>query len=148
MIRKREWVVKTFGVSHPVASMALAVPALVTSSAVLPSEAEAQDGQDGQAPFQRHCSGCHPLDDDHEDPRLLGRGGKNSGHGQKLFQYSEALKNAKHRWDEGTLDKWLTDTSASCQITVCRFEFPNERDARLSSRTSGACQLLSASTSS
>jgi hypothetical protein len=42
----------------------------------------------------------------------LGRGGKNSGHGQKLFQYSEALKNTKHRSDEGTLDKWLTDTKS------------------------------------
>ena len=73
MIKKREWVVKTFGVSHPVASMALAVLALVESSAVLPSEAEAQDGQDAQALFQRHCSGCHALYDDHEGPRLGGQ---------------------------------------------------------------------------
>lgn len=126
MIKKREWVVKTFGVSHPVASMALAVPALVASSAVLPSDAEAQDGQDGQALFQRHCSGCHPLDDDHEDPRLLGRGGKNSGHGQKLFQYSEALKNAKHRWDEGTLDKWLTDTKSVVPDNGMSFRVPKQ----------------------
>ena len=72
MIKLKEWSFKTLGVSHPVASMALAVLALVAPSAVLPPEAEAQGGQDGQALFQRHCSGCHALDDDHEGPRLGG----------------------------------------------------------------------------
>jgi cytochrome c551/c552 len=95
MIKQKEWSFKIFGVSHPVASIALTVMALVVPLAVLTSEAEAQGGQDGQALFQRRCSGCHALDADHEGPRLRGVVGRAAG-SVKTFQYSEALKNAKH----------------------------------------------------
>jgi cytochrome c2 len=109
MIKKREWVIETFGVSFPVGSMALAVLALVVSSVVLPSEAEAQAGQDGQALFQRHCSGAtHSTIMKVPARAVVGRPAGTV----KTFPLSEALKEAKHTWDEGTLDEWLTDTES------------------------------------
>ena len=84
--------------------IALGVVVLVAYSMGLPSEAEAQSGQDGKALFQKRCSGCHALDADHEGPRLRGVVGRAAGT-VKTFQYSEALKNAKHLWDEASLYK-------------------------------------------
>jgi cytochrome c len=104
MIKQKEWSFNTFGVSHPVASMALTVVVLAVPLAVLPSEAEAQGGQDGQTLFQKRCSGCHALDADHEGPRLRGVVGRAAG-SVKTFQYSEALKNAKHT---GTRPSWTS----------------------------------------
>jgi len=110
-----------------VASMALAVLALLASSAVLPSEAEAQGGQNGQALFERRCSGCHALDADHEGPRLRGVVGRAAG-SVKTFQYSDALKNAKHIWDEATLDKWLSDPESVVPDNDMSFRVPKQEE--------------------
>jgi cytochrome c len=96
MIKKREWVIETFGVSHPVASMALAVLALVVSSVVLPSEAVAQARQDLQDFSQRHCSGCHALDDDHEGPRLRGVVGRPAGTVKTFPIFGSAQRSKTH----------------------------------------------------
>jgi cytochrome c len=127
MIKQKEWSFKTFGVSHPVASVALAVLALVVPSSVVPSEAQAQGGQDGQALFQKRCTGCHALDADHEGPRLRGVVGRAAG-SVKTFQYSEALKNAKHTWDEAKLDKWLTDTESVVPDNDMSFRVPKQEE--------------------
>jgi cytochrome c len=127
MIKQKGWGFKTFGVSHPVASMALAVLALVAPSAVLPSEAKVRGGQEGRALFQKRCTGCHALDADHEGPRLRGVVGKAAGT-VKTFQYSEALKNAKHTWDEANLDKWLTDTESVVPGNDMSFRVPKQEE--------------------
>jgi cytochrome c len=80
----------------------------MVSSAILPFQV---NGQDGRALFQKRCGGCHALDADHEGPRLRGVVGRAAGT-VKTFKYSEALKSAKHIWDEAKLDKWLTDTES------------------------------------
>jgi cytochrome c len=127
MINKKEWVNKTCGVSHPCASMALAVLALVASSVLLPSRADGQGAQDGKALFQKRCTGCHALDADHEGPRLRGVVGRAAGT-VKTFQYSEALKNAKHTWDEVNLDKWLTDTESVVPDNDMSFRVPKQEE--------------------
>src|SRR6266853_297368 len=127
MIKQKEWVLKTFGVSHPVASMALTVLALVVPLAVLPSEVEAQGVRDGQALFQERCTGCHALDADHEGPRLRGVVGRAAGT-VKTFRYSEALKNAKNTWDEANLDKWLTDTESVVPDNDMSFRVPKQEE--------------------
>jgi hypothetical protein len=43
----------------------------------------------------------------------------------KRFQYSEALKEAKHTWDEGTLDEWLTDTESVVADNDKSFRVPS-----------------------
>jgi cytochrome c len=119
-------IIKTCAISHPVAGVAVGVLLLLASS-VLPSEAEAQSGQDGQALFQKRCSGCHALDADHEGPRLRGVVGRAAGT-VKTFQYSEALKNAKHVWDETNLNKWLTDPESVVPDNDMSFQVPKQEE--------------------
>jgi cytochrome c len=113
--------------SHPGASVALAVLAFVGSSSVLRSQAEEKGGQDGQALFQKRCSGCHALDADHEGPRLRGVVGRAAGT-VKTFQYSDGLKNAKFTWDEATLDKWLTDTESVVPDNDMSLQVPKQEE--------------------
>ena len=91
--------------------VALGVLALVGIWTVQPSQAAGQGGQDGKSLFEKRCSGCHALDADHEGPRLRGVFGRPAAK-VKTFKYSEALQKAKVTWDEGELDKWLTDTES------------------------------------
>ncbi len=46
----------------------------------------------------------------------------------KTFQYSEALKNAKHVWDEANLDKWLTDTESVVPDNDMSFQVPKQEE--------------------
>jgi cytochrome c len=71
--------------------------------------AQAQARPDGQALFEKRCSGCHALDRDKEGPRLGGVYGRTAG-SVESFQYSDALKKSGIKWTEENLDKWLTDT--------------------------------------
>jgi len=114
-------------ISHTSAGAAAAVLLLVVSSVVRPFPAEAQSGQDGQALFERRCSGCHALDADREGPRLRGVVGRSAG-SVKTFQYSEALKNAKHLWNEANLDKWLTDTESVVPGNDMSFQVPKAEE--------------------
>jgi len=127
MINKREQIQRTCGLSHRGVSAALVLLALVGSSVVLPSRADGQSGQDGQALLQKRCTGCHALDADHEGPRLRGVVGRAAGT-VKTFQYSEALKNAKHTWDEAKLDKWLTDTESVVPDNDMSFRVPRQEE--------------------
>jgi len=107
------------------ASLALAVLALIASSAMLPSQAGVQGGQDGQALFQKRCGGCHALDADHEGPRLRGVIGRAAGT-VKTFKYSASLQNARLTWDEAKLDKWLTDTESVVPDNDMAFRVPKQ----------------------
>jgi cytochrome c len=123
MIRER--VINTGRPAQPGASLILAVLALIASAALLPSQANGEGGQDGQALFQKRCGGCHALDADHEGPRLRGVVGRMAGT-VKTFKYSEALKSAKHTWDEAKLDKWLTDTESVVPDNDMAFRVPKQ----------------------
>ena len=126
MIDKREQILRT-NLSHRGVSAALVLLAVVGSSVVLPSRADGQSGQDGQALFHKRCTGCHALDADHEGPRLRGVVGRAAGT-VKTFQYSDALKNAKHTWDEAKLDKWLTDTESVVPDNDMSFRVPKQEE--------------------
>jgi len=127
MIKERERVIETCRSSHRGASLALAVLALIVSSAALPSQADGEGEQEGQALFQKRCGGCHALDADHEGPRLRGVVGRAAG-SVKTFKYSEALKSAKHNWDEAKLDKWLTDTESVVPDNDMAFRVPKQEE--------------------
>jgi cytochrome c len=119
--------INTRSISRSIAMIALGVSAFLASSVVLPSATEAQSAQDGQALFQKRCSGCHALDADHEGPRLRGVVGRAAGT-VKTFQYSEALKNAKHIWDETNLNKWLTDPESVVPDNDMSFQVPKQEE--------------------
>jgi cytochrome c len=69
------------------------------------------DPERGKALFEKRCTGCHALTQNHEGPQLQGVYGRASGTA-KGFAYSAALKKAQIVWDEKSLDKWLTDPDA------------------------------------
>ena len=127
MINKGRQVLRSCGLWHPSVSASVVLVALVASSVMLPSRADGQSAQDGKALFQRRCTGCHALDADHEGPRLRGVVGRVAGT-VPTFQYSEALRNAKHTWDEAKLDKWLTDTESVVPDNDMSFRVPKQEE--------------------
>ncbi len=74
----------------------------------------------GEDLFLRRCSGCHALDLNKEGPRLGGVYGRKAA-SVPDFVYSHALKKADVRWDEATLDRWLTDPDAMAPDTDMAF---------------------------
>jgi cytochrome c len=65
----------------------------------------------GAALFEKRCTGCHSLTQNHQGPRLQGVYGRTSGTVAD-YAYSPALKKSNIVWDQSTLDKWLTDPDA------------------------------------
>jgi cytochrome c len=104
------------------ATIALAV---LTLMAFFEAPSSHAGGQDGQALFQKRCSGCHALDADHEGPRLRGVVGRMAGT-VKTFKYSSPLQSARFTWDEATLDKWLTDTESVVPDNDMAFRVPKQ----------------------
>ena len=65
----------------------------------------------GKALFEKRCTGCHGLTQNHEGPQLQGVYGRTSGTVAN-FAYSSSLRKAHIVWDEKSLEKWLTDPDA------------------------------------
>jgi cytochrome c len=84
----------------------------------------------GKDVFIRRCSGCHSPDLNKEGPQLRGVVGRKAA-AVPAFDYSDALKKAAVRWDETTLDKWLSDPDAMVPDTDMAFRLadPAERKA-------------------
>jgi cytochrome c len=92
-----------------VAFALFAALAVLIGGEAIPLSSRAAEQLDGKALFERRCGGCHALDRDKEGPRLGGVYGRTAG-AIDSFHYSDALKNARIVWTEGTLARWLTDT--------------------------------------
>lgn len=69
------------------------------------------DAARGHLVFESRCGGCHTVDQNREGPKLGGVVGRVSGTAPG-FLYSAALKKAAVKWDERSLDKWLTNPAA------------------------------------
>src|ERR1700737_830124 len=87
-------------------SIALAV--FIVSAILVDGTGHAQNSANGKELFEKRCVGCHALDSEKEAPRLRGVYGRTSG-SIASFTYSDALKKAQIKWDDASLDKWLTD---------------------------------------
>jgi len=86
--------------------------------------------QKGKAVFERRCGGCHSADINKEGPRLRGVYGRKAA-SVPDFTYSTSLKNLNLRWDEASLDLWLTNPNAVAPDTdmTFRMDAPDERKA-------------------
>ncbi len=73
-----------------------------------PAVDDAGDAVRGKDVFERRCTGCHAVNEDHEGPRLQGVYGRAAG-AVVGFAYSAALKQAHVTWDDATLEQWLAD---------------------------------------
>lgn len=79
--------------------------------------------------FVRRCSGCHAADINKEGPRLRGVYGRKSGTAPE-FGYSEAMKKSNIRWDDATLDRWLTDPDAMVPDTDMAFRVSDSEERK------------------
>jgi cytochrome c len=91
----------------------------------------------GKELFVRRCSGCHAPDLNKEGPRLRGVYGRKAA-GAPGFAYSDALKHANIRWDDASLDRWLSDPDAMVPDTDMAFRLGDgeERKAVIASLNS------------
>jgi cytochrome c len=83
----------------------------------------------GKELFVRRCSGCHALDLSKEGPRLRGVYGRKAA-SVPGFVYSEALKKAGIRWDDASLDRWLSEPDAMVPDTDMEFRLADGEDRK------------------
>jgi len=82
-----------------------------SSSGQADTPAGGGDPTRGAALFEKRCTGCHSLTQNHQGPRLQGVYGRTSG-SVADYAYSPALKKSNVVWDQTTLDKWISDPDA------------------------------------
>ena len=98
----------------------LAATVLVT---VIPSAAKsAGDAARGARAFVQ-CIACHSVEPERHltGPSLAQVWGRRAGTAQGFIRYSEALQRSGLRWNEQSLDKWLTDPQAMVPGTSMTF---------------------------
>jgi cytochrome c len=81
----------------------------------------------GKDLFVRRCSGCHATDSNKEGPKLRGIYGRSAA-SVAGFGYSDPLKKSGIRWDETSLDKWLTDPDALVPDTDMAFRVADKEE--------------------
>lgn len=101
--------------------------ALVAGGAILLAVTNPEER--GKDLFLRRCSGCHAPDLNKEGPRLRGVYGRKAA-SVPDFLYSEALKNADIRWDDASLDRWLTDPDAMVPDTDMAFHLADVEERK------------------
>lgn len=101
--------------------------AVLTGSAILLALGSPQER--GRDVFVRRCSGCHAVDSNREDPRLRGVYGRKAA-SMPGFSYSDALKKADIRWDETSLDRWLSDPEAIAPGTDMDFHLADNEERK------------------
>lgn len=84
----------------------------------------------GKDLFARRCSGCHALDLNKEGPRLRGVYGRKAA-SVPGFPYSDALKKLAIRWDDASLDRWLTDPDAMAPDTDMAFRLADGEERKV-----------------
>jgi cytochrome c len=85
--------------------------------------------EQGKEVFVRRCSGCHAPDLNKEGPRLRGVYRRKAA-GVPGFGYSEALKKADIRWDDASLDRWLSDPDAMVPDTDMAFRLADGEERK------------------
>ena len=89
--------------------------------------ASPKDADRGRDAFEKRCTGCHALDKIKVGPPLRGIFGRNAGKDPQ-FAYSDAVRNTPVKWDESTLDRWLTDTDSVIPDNDMAFRLNNPAD--------------------
>jgi cytochrome c len=85
--------------------------------------------QHGKDLFMRRCSGCHALDLTKEGPPLRDVFGRTAG-SVPGFAYSETLKRIGIRWDQASLDRWLSDPNAMAPDTDMAFRLADHEERK------------------
>ncbi|WP_295555940.1 c-type cytochrome [uncultured Hyphomicrobium sp.] len=94
--------------------------ALLPLPAAAGGAAPTDNGEDaGQVAFNTHCRSCHSVkpEDNRLGPTLHGIFGASAGQVKGFANYSGGLT-PEIKWDEATLDKFLTDPKALASNTT------------------------------
>jgi cytochrome c len=109
----------------PAASMLVLLATLcVTPLAV--SAQRVQESGAGAALFAR-CAACHSLDANRVGPMLRGVVGRPVA-SVPGYEYSDALKHVRGRWDARRLEAWLTDPQSVAPGTRMAFSLASATD--------------------
>jgi cytochrome c len=100
----------------------------VSVAAENPAASSAAESR-GKELFARRCSGCHAVDINKEGPRLRGVFGRRTADVAD-FAYSDGLKKLGLRWDETSLDRWLSDPEAMVPDTDMAFRMADGGERR------------------
>src|SRR5271166_5438401 len=100
--------------------------ALASAAILLALSAPEERGKDL---FVRRCSGCHAPDLNKEGPRLRGVYGRQAA-STPGFAYSDALKKAAIRWDDASLDRWLSDPDSMVPDTDMAFRLTDAEERK------------------
>jgi cytochrome c len=101
----------------------LVIAAMIAPGPASVHAANAGDPARGKDLFEKRCTGCHSLDSNKEGPRLRDVYGRKAG-SIANFNYSDGLKGAQFTWDQGLLDRWLTDTESVVPDNDMTFHVP------------------------
>lgn len=104
------------------AALALAAVSITSCLAAPPPG----DAEHGKALYQS-CMGCHSLDENDVGPMHRGVVGRKAG-AVPDYAYSAALKASGLRWDEMTLDRWLSNPQALVPGSKMYFSIPKPQD--------------------
>ena len=113
---------RSFAFTFAVLVAAILVP-LLSGSAT----ANSGDAANGKKLFEKRCTGCHSLDLNKEGPQLRSVYGRAAG-SVSGFLYSDALKSARHTWDDALLERWLTDTNSLVPGNDMDFRVPKAEE--------------------
>jgi cytochrome c len=110
----------------------IAIAFLASLGAVWGSvSAQSLPGPDaGKAVFESKCVACHSLDASRVGPLLRGVMGRKVASVDR-YEYSDALKGVKGRWDSRRLEMWLQDPQSVAPGAKMAFSLPSptERSA-------------------
>ncbi len=101
----------------------VAMAAISTPDTVPVIAANGGDPIRGKDLFQKRCGGCHSLDTNKEGPQLRNVYGRKAG-SIPSFKYSDALRGAQFTWEQGSLDRWLTNTESVVPDNDMDFHVP------------------------
>jgi cytochrome c len=99
--------------------------AVVASSAVHAGD----DNRPGAAIFEARCMACHSLDSNRVGPMLRDVVGRKVA-SVRSYDYSDALKRLRGRWDAPRLDAWLRDPQAVAPGAKMGFALQDAQERR------------------
>ena len=115
---------------QPNSLLAASIPALLASLGTLPLPASAE-GVQGAGPgatlFGSTCMACHSIDASRVGPMLRGVVGRKVA-SVAGYEYSDALKRVRGRWDARRLEQWLTDPQSVAPGTRMAFSLASATD--------------------
>ncbi len=104
----------------------LCLAAAAAGAILLAANTQEERGRDL---FLRRCSGCHDPDLSKEGPRLRGVFGRKAASASG-FAYSDPMKKLDFRWDDATLDRWLSDPAAIAPGTDMEFRLTDAEERK------------------